>query len=137
MLENVWKAKLVRLFKKKRPLDFIWPTEVRLKSGYPDLYILKQGTPIHCELKVVRYNGPHLKFDPYQYKKYFEPIQIEILKRLSQAGAYAYGVLKLEAHNQAGVMVVRVIDGRSRFYSEDEFIELLTSSRCDFVLPEG
>lgn len=136
MLENAWKAKLVRLFKKKRPLDFIWATEARLKSGYPDLYILKNGTPIHCELKSVIFSGAFERTHLSNYKKYFEPLQIEILKRISQAGAHAYGVIKYEAHNQSGVLVVRVRDGKMRFYSNSEFIDMFLSTRCDFVLPE-
>lgn len=52
MKESQWRSKLIRLRKQSNPADFIWAMDAKFKAGFPDLYLLVKGIPVHIELKI-------------------------------------------------------------------------------------
>lgn len=91
MKENEWRTKLVQQFKQNKPNSFIWVNSSKFVSGFPDLYLIDQETGIgrHIELKVFSStNGVSLG----ALRKFFDPIQISVMRSINIAGGSAIGM---------------------------------------------
>ena len=88
MKESAWRSKLVKLFNITHSEGFIWAMDAKFKAGFPDLYVLINGTmgghslPFHYELKVVD-NFREASLDVMDY---LEPVQISVCKSIAKAG---------------------------------------------------
>ena len=91
MKETEWRSKLVRQFKEHKPESFIWAMDAKFKAGFPDLYLIDRETSQgrHIELKVFSdTEGTSLG----ELRKFFDPIQISIMKSINIAGGSAIGM---------------------------------------------
>lgn len=81
MKESQWRSKLMRMRKTTNPTNFIWIMDAKFKAGFPDIYLLIDGTPVHIELKIAHFYNGYNGLDP---------IQLQTLKMLAAAGAVAF-----------------------------------------------
>lgn len=96
MKETEWRSKLVRQFKEAKPGSFIWTMDAKFKAGFPDLYIVDLGVCKHIELKVFSStSGTSLA----SLRKFFDPIQISVMRSINKAGGYAIGMALNKATN--------------------------------------
>ena len=89
MKESDWRYKLVTLYRKQHPDNFIWAMDAKFKAGFPDLYIIEAGLGKHFELKVFSsVSGISIG----TLKNFFKPIQISIMKSINSGGGHAIGL---------------------------------------------
>lgn len=91
MKETEWRSKLVQEFKRSNPHSFIWAMDAKFKAGFPDLYLIDRDTGIgrHIELKVF---SSACNISLGTLRKFFEPIQISVMKSINIASGSAIGM---------------------------------------------
>lgn len=111
MKESQWRSKLIALRRKTNPNDFIWAMDAKFKAGFPDLYILNNGIPIHIELKIGKF---------YTANWGLAPIQLKTLRDLRKAKAQSF-CLNLEYNGHVGITEIGINFDSARLCLDGNF----------------